>query len=100
MKRTQKWLRTLAPVVTLALVVGTASPGYAEALDSWEPNAGTIVLDLLIVRPASLVRTMLGGFVLLGAYPLSLFSGASDNVVEVAVLEPFEYLTNRPLGEF
>lgn len=92
-----------------ALLLSVASPSYAEpppgpgdsqTATPTGPNPGVKALDLLIVRPASLVQTILGGWVAVVAYPLSYFGGDPDFVLDITLRDPLNYTFRRKLGEF
>ena len=55
--------------------------------------------DALLLRPFGFVRLVVGAAYLLPAYPLSLASGQSDEVLERLVTEPFEVTFRKPLGD-
>ena len=76
-----------------------ASP--AEAVDPVEPVRKTheVVVDVAVARPLAAIRLLVGGAVFAVAYPLSLFVGGSDHVVEHYVKDPLDDLLLRRLGE-
>ena len=96
-------MRSVATVVALLLLLAIVPVAHAE--DAAEPatrspNIAEKAVDLILIRPISLVRAMLGGFSLTVAYPLSLLSGDSDDILHMALLDPLDYALERPLGEW
>lgn len=100
MTRTRAWTRAFVPVFALALLLGTAPVANAESPDRNSSSIAAKTLDLIVVRPLTLVQTMLGGFVVVVSFPLFIFNGDPEDVLDVAIRNPMEYFLNRPLGEF
>lgn len=64
------------------------------------PDPGAMIMDLIIVRPVSLVALALGTGMSIVATPVALASGSTGAVYERLVVEPFNFTVRRPLGEF
>ncbi len=100
-------LVSLAAGLVLALGAGTVSAQatsaptsspYNDSLDT-SPSAGAMAFDLVVVRPVSLVATVLGSGLFVLYLPLALIqneppSAAADKLVA----EPARYTFERPLG--
>lgn len=96
-----------------AWVLGAAlamAAGQALAQDVYDdaaqgaPSAEAMAFDLLLVRPVSLVGTVLGCGVWLAALPLSLLMTGINGEFptepgEQLVAKPFAYTFDRPLGQ-
>ncbi|MDZ4077554.1 hypothetical protein [Hydrocarboniphaga sp.] len=94
----------ISALVTAALVVGTAnaqsdsSSPYNDSLDN-SPSAGAMAFDLIVVRPISLVATVLGSGLFILSLPLALVQrDAPIAAANKLVVEPARYTFDRPLG--
>ena len=71
---------------------------YRESIDG-KPSAGAMAFDLLIVRPVSLVATVLGTGLFVLSVPLSLIQGERpSDPAQKLVVEPAKFTFDRPLG--
>jgi hypothetical protein len=59
-----------------------------------------VITDALVVRPVSLVATVLGTVVFIVALPVSITSGSVGTAARTVVAVPFKYTFTRPIGEF
>ncbi len=84
-------------VLSIALAPATA---LAEADAAGEAPVVAAAFDLLILRPAGLVRFVLGSAIASVAIPFALVSGQTDEVVEQLIGEPGAYTFTRKLGDF
>lgn len=92
--------RALALALAASLLV-PAMPVMAQANESVTGDrGGDKAVDLFIVRPFSLVGSVLGavGFVL--ALPFTIPSGTVGETGRDWVVDPLEYTFYRPLGNF
>lgn len=92
-------IRTLALVATLTL--GAMSPGLASANEGFDdsPSAAGMAIDLLVVRPVSLVATVLGAGLFVVQLPFSLIQfEAPREPAKQLVVNPFRYTFSRRLG--
>ena len=100
MKRLRR--NTLAYILALPLVYGTASlpqsawAGGAER----EPGAAGMIIDGLVVRPISLVATVVGAVAFVITLPFSASGGNVDEAREKLVVRPGAYTFSRCLGCF
>ncbi|HEB80996.1 MAG TPA: multidrug transporter [Chromatiales bacterium] len=106
MRLFQKKLLSYGLVLAMALtLVGAGLPGVAAAADSYsglggnQPSAGSMVADLILVRPASLIGTVVTTAVFLVSLPFSLIGGNVHAAAEELVIRPAEYTFVRPLGD-
>ena len=83
-------------VVTLFVAIALIAAS-GPAFGSDELN---IPVDVLIIRPATLVGTVLGTALFVVALPFSIPSGSVKMTAEKLIVEPFKYTFTRPLGEF
>jgi hypothetical protein len=86
----RKIIVTLFVAITLIAASGPAFGGYSE----------DIPVDVLIIRPVTLVGTVLGTALFLVALPFSIPSGSVEMTAKKLIVEPFKYTFTRPLGDF
>ena len=90
---------TLIAAAALALTAMTAQADDRSGIDD-APSGAAMAVDLLLVRPVSLVATVAGLGLFIVQLPLSIIMGVPP--VEPAkklVAEPAAYTFNRPLGQ-
>ncbi len=99
MKRLKQ--KTLAYILALPLVYGTASlPQAAWAGAEREPEATGMIIDGLVVRPISLVATVVGAVAFIITLPFSALGGNVDEAGEKLIDRPAAYTFSRCLGCF
>lgn len=64
------------------------------------PSGEAMVVDAMLVRPASLVATVVGTGFFLVSLPFSILGGNVDDAGRNLVLKPAKTTFIRPLGEF
>lgn len=91
-------------VVMVIVALGLVAANPAIAVDDYAsanaPSAGAMVMDAAIVRPLSLVATVLGTGAFLVALPFSLTGMNTAEADQRLVVEPLRYTFQRPLGDF
>lgn len=93
------------PLICLALAAGmmlssglTQASDYRESIDG-APSAGAMTFDMLIVRPLSLVATVVGAVVFIVQAPISAFQEDGLNTTgNKLVVEPAKFTFTRPMG--
>lgn len=63
-----------------------------------EPVAGAMLADAVVVRPLTLVASVLGAAIWVVTLPFTLLGGNTDEAGDVLVLDPLCYTFKRPLG--
>lgn len=99
--------RIVPSIAVAALVIAaataqaqTAEPMVNEAELDNSPSAGAMVFDLVVIRPLSLVGTVLGSAVFLLQMPLALIQNKPPiAAAKKLVVEPARYTFDRPLGQ-
>jgi hypothetical protein len=91
--------RLAAALAALSLLLAPAV-ALAEADAAEAAPVAAVAFDLLILRPAGLVRFVLGSAIASVAIPFALVSGQTDEVVEQLIGEPGAYTFQRKLGDF
>jgi hypothetical protein len=85
--------------ITASLVMAPARA--ADTQDNGPaPSAEAMAVDALLVRPASLVATVLGTGFFIVSLPFSILGGNVDEAGRNLVLKPAKTTFIRPLGEF
>ena len=90
--------------VAVALLVGLAgSPAMAASLseDEYqgaEPSAEGMAFDGLLVRPVSLIGSLVSTVFFVVSLPFSATGGNVDEAAHSMVAEPWRYTFKRPLG--
>jgi|KBSSwiStaDraftv2_1062776.scaffolds.fasta_scaffold927856_2 hypothetical protein len=85
-------------VSLLALALSMPLPARAYADDAEE--AGAMICDTLIARPACLAATVAGSVFFVISLPFALISKKVDRAAEVMVVYPARATFTRPLGDF
>jgi hypothetical protein len=99
----QPILRSVVALTLVVFLVATSPLVYAQAsypsADPTEkPSAEAIAADVLLLRPAGFLATVLGSIVFVIALPISLPTRSVDYVAEKLVVAPAKYTFVRPLG--
>ena len=82
----------VALFVAIALVAASGPAFGGEEMD--------IPVDVLLIRPVSLVATVLGTALFVVALPFSIPSGSVKMTAKKLIVEPFKFTFTRPLGKF
>jgi hypothetical protein len=82
-----------------ALVFCAAAPAEDPFEPDIAPTAEQMTLDLVIVRPLSLVGTVLGTAVFIVALPINALTLNFSDPARRLILEPAKYTFVRPLGD-
>ena len=86
----RKIIVTLFVAITLIAASGPAFGGDTE----------DIPVDILIIRPVTLVGTVVGTALFVVGLPFSIPSGSVGMTAQKLIVAPFNYTFTRPLGEF
>ncbi|MFW5635726.1 MAG: hypothetical protein ACOC3A_03645 [Thermodesulfobacteriota bacterium] len=87
-------------VSVLFLLPATSARAQDPFEEHKETTAGFMILDLLLVRPASLGATVIGSAVWLVALPFTAPAGETGYSLEKLIKEPAKYTFTRSLGFF
>lgn len=81
-------------ILIAGCIIMTSMPAFGndQALDA--------TVDILLVRPVSLVATVIGTAVFIVSLPFSIPSQSVGATARTLVAEPFNYTFTRPIGEF
>lgn len=97
-----KMLLFKSALAAALLAASTAAAAQAEPYvpdGVAEPSAGAMAFDLIVVRPVSLVATILGSGLFVLQLPLSAVQGKPPlEPAKKLVMEPARYTFDRPLG--
>ena len=97
-RKIQPWL--FAIVLSVGMVLAS-NPTHADERYAGEPpSAAAMSADLLLIRPLSLVATVVGTAVFVVSLPFSLLGQNTEDAAQQLVVRPGEYTFVRPLGDF
>lgn len=95
-----KWFQVLA--LTAGLVMASASWSEEESTEdvvgTKRPSYGAILGDTFIVRPITLVATVVGAVVWVVTSPLTIVTGTIGEAGQTLVVDPFATTFYRCLG--
>ncbi len=88
-------------LIAALLIVPFGSSAIASVdFEKKDPNAGTMVIDFVLVRPVAIVALVLGSAFFVVTLPFSAIGGNVKAAVKSLVVKPAKYSFVRPLGEF
>ena len=93
-------------VIALSILILFSSVAFADGMEREqpmereEPTTGMKVLDLLVVRPLSIVGSTLSTAFYLVTVPITFPSGVSEPAARILVQAPWRYTGMRYLGDF
>ncbi|MDD3580156.1 MAG: hypothetical protein PHW74_03935 [Desulfobacca sp.] len=97
-------MRFFKVIVTIMACWGILSPvpGWAQEIELREPPDSLVktVPDLLLVRPVTMVGSLVTTSAFLATLPFSYPLGQDLKIVSVTVEQPWNYTSNRSLGVF
>jgi hypothetical protein len=64
------------------------------------PDSGTMVVDVVVVRPLCLVSTIVGSVFFVVALPVAAISGSVRSTSDALIAAPARATFTRPIGEF
>jgi hypothetical protein len=87
-------------LIALSLVlVPLGSQVLAQAeVDEPNPNAGSMTVDLFVMRPLGVAATLFGTAVFVLSLPFTAISNTIPMASEKLVKDPFYFTMTRPLG--
>ena len=84
---------TVTILIAISIVmISVPAFGNDQAFDA--------TVDILVVRPVSLVATVVGTAVFIVSLPFSIPSQSVGPTARTLVVEPFNFTFTRPIGEF
>jgi hypothetical protein len=90
-------MRAKLLTIICVLAVGFGSAGSSSAAE--ENNPLEVTADVLVVRPACFVATVVGSAIFVVALPASLFSKSVKKAATTLVVTPAKATFTRPLGD-
>ncbi len=87
-------------IICLSLLILFSSAAFADNVEREQPTTGMKVLDLLIVRPLSIVGSSLSTAFYFATVPITFPSGISEPAARILVEAPWRYTGMRYLGDF
>ncbi len=92
-------------IAAAALLAASASAAANDGLNSGindngaTPSGGAILMDVVVLRPLSLVGTVLGTAVFIVGLPFEAMSGDVAGPANRLVAQPAKFTFTRPLGD-
>ena len=90
-------MRAKLLTIICVLVVGFGSAASSSAAEEYNPLE--VTADVLVVRPACLVATVVGSAIFVVALPAALFSKSVKKAADTLVAKPAWATFTRPLGD-
>ena len=98
--------RVFSFVAAAALLGASASAAAVDSVDASfstesdnTPSSGAIAMDIILLRPLSLVGTVLGTAVFVAGLPFEAISGDISGPAKRLVVQPAKFTFTRPLGD-
>lgn len=92
-------ISVVVAAAALAFSAATVNAQDREGIDD-TPSGGAMAVDLLIIRPVSLVATVAGVGLFILNLPLSIIQGEPPiDAAQKLIVGPARYTFERPLGE-
>ncbi len=87
-------------VIILCVSIPFSSSAFADDMEREQPTMGMKVLDLLVVRPLSIVGSTASTAFYFVTVPITFPSGLSELAARIFVEAPWRYTGMRYLGDF
>ncbi len=87
-------------VIILCVSIPFSSSVFANDIEREEPTVGMKVLDLLVVRPLSIIGSTASTAFYIVTVPITFPSGLSEPAARIFVEAPWRYTGMRYLGDF
>lgn len=97
---TQTFKRALVAVSCAALFAAGTPALAGDDYPSFGESGTSMAADLFLVRPISLVGSIVGAAVFVVTLPFTLTTQSTDEAAKELLGKPLEYTFNRPLGDF
>lgn len=98
MKNVLLKIQTIALGVMLGIVPGSVA-AYDDVREH-PASANLMIVDALVMRPATFGATLLGSVAFVISLPFSATGGNVAEAKEKLIMEPWRYTFDRPLGKF
>src|SRR5512139_1342133 len=87
-------------VIIICVSIPFSTSAFADDMEREQPTTGMKVLDLLVVRPLSIVGSTASTAFYLVTVPITFPSGLSESAARIFVEAPWRYTGMRYLGDF
>ncbi len=88
-------VRRITACAIMIVMLLSFSAAFAEDT----PGAGSIIADVILVRPLGLGTLIVGAAFFVVSLPYGVISGSTDKAENALVIVPFNFTFTRPLGE-
>jgi hypothetical protein len=86
-------------IATLILVPFGATVLAEEKTPSKDIDSGTMIADLVLLRPLGIVATVAGAGLFIASLPFTIIGGNTAQAGEKLFKEPARFTFGRPLGD-
>jgi hypothetical protein len=86
--------KTVLVMLTLMIVL-TSSMAFART----ETDATNVIAETLVLRPMGIGALVFGSVLYVLSLPVALITDSEKDVREVLVVEPYEYVFERSMGD-
>jgi len=86
--------------IALSIFILFFTPVFAQQMEQEEPTVGMKVLDLLAIRPLSIVVSSASTAFYIVTVPITFPAGVSERAARILVEAPWRYTGMRYLGDF
>ncbi len=93
-------MRVKILIICLCLSILSCSAAFADNMEREQPTTGMKVLDLLLVRPLSIVGSCISTGFFFATVPITFPSGVAEPAARILVEAPWRYTGMRYLGDF
>ncbi len=100
MRNVPKQLIILFVITSLFFIPFVTSVPAQEQMEEESKEAGSMTVDLLLIRPFGILATLLGSAAFVVSLPFSAMGGNIEPAYEKMVAEPAAFTFRRPLGSF
>lgn len=87
-------------MIALCMLIPFSSSAFADGTEWEQPTVGMKVLDLLVVRPLSIVVSTTSTAFYIVTVPITFPSGISEPAARILVEAPWRYTGMRYIGDF
>lgn len=92
-------MKRLSVVLALSAAI-LSTPSLATASEASEPAFGTKLADVALVRPITMVGSLVSTVVAVGISPLTWMTGMGGESVDYMIAAPWRFTAGRYPGEF
>jgi hypothetical protein len=92
--------KLMAALIVVTLISGSVPALASDGSGGGASVAASMIVDVIIARPAGFVGTILGSAIFVLALPFAALGRNVEPVVQTLVVDPFKFTFTRPVGDF